>query len=69
MNHPPNLRLRRRQPRLLGNLLASAACAVWVGAFVAWGLMPGPTEPDTSVDVPSEIVLCPNPPILSDPDC
>lgn len=68
MDYEPTLRLRRRQPRILGNVLATMLCMVWVFAFLAWGFMPGPTEARPTVTVP-QTVMCPDPTVLSDPNC
>lgn len=54
MTHEPALRLRRGQPRILGNLMAIAICVIWAITFVAWGLMPGPVKPDVGVNIPPE---------------
>lgn len=69
MTYEPALRLRKGQPRIIGNLMAIAICAIWVVTFLAWGFMPGPTEPRIGVDVPRPVHLCPDPTVLSDPNC
>jgi hypothetical protein len=69
MSYEPTLRLRRRQPHLLGNLMAIAICLIWVFSICAWGLMPGPTKPQPTVTVPPRTALCPDPTVLSDPNC
>jgi len=69
MHHEPTLRLRRRQPRIIANLVAIAICLIWTITFLAWGLMPGPTEPRPSVTVPPQTSACPDPTVLSDTDC
>ncbi len=68
MEYEPTLRLRRRQPRLLGNVLAIAIIAVWAFTFVAWGVMPGPTEPDVGVTIPPHVRPC-DATVPPDPNC
>lgn len=58
MSYEPTLRLRRRQPRFLGNMLAIAICVIWAAVFVAWGVMPGPSEPDVGVTIPPSAPPC-----------
>lgn len=69
MDYEPTLRLRRRRPRILANLTAIMICLIWVFSFLAWGLTPGPSEPEPTVTVPPRTVRCPDPTVLSDPDC
>jgi hypothetical protein len=70
MSYEPDLRIRRRRPHLLGNLMAILICMIWAFSFLAWGLTPGPSpDPRPSVTTPPPLVLCPDPTVLSDPDC
>lgn len=71
MHYEPTLRLRKgRRPRILGNVLTMAICLIWVFTFVAWGVTPGPSkDPRPSVTVPPHTPLCPDPTVLSDPNC
>ncbi len=70
MTYEPALRIRRRQPRFLGSVLAIAICGVWAFTFVAWGLMPGPapTTDAPGVQVPRSVPCDPTI-IPPDPDC
>lgn len=69
MSYEPSLRVRRGQSHLVANLLAAVIITVWALVFVAWDLMPGPTEERPSVVVPPRVRLCEDPTVLSDPDC
>lgn len=70
MSYEPNLRIRRKQPRLLGNILAMAICVIWAGTFVAWGLMPGPGhQPEApGVDVVNTLPPC-DPTVIPPDNC
>ncbi len=69
MTYEPTLRLRRGQSHLVANLLAIAIIVVWAAAFMAWDLMPGPTENRPDVVVPPRTRICKDPTEVSDPNC
>jgi hypothetical protein len=56
----PNLRIRREQPRLIGNILAMIACVIYAGIFIAWGFMQGPApQPEApGVDIVNTLPPC-----------
>ncbi len=71
MTYEPHLRLRRRQPRILGNVLAICVCLIWTVTCLAWGLMPGPApEPEApGVDVVNTAKPCDPTDIVIPPRC
>lgn len=68
MTYEPTLRLRRRQPRILGNVLAITICLVWTATILAWGLMPGPApQPEApGVDIVKTLPPCDPTTVLPD---